>query len=71
MILKRKISPNQKVKFFVHLNNFFLLNAKYQTQIVERPKLKQHQNIAKAISSPEHIYKHVEHQKKLMFGGQR
>ena len=45
--------------------------AKYQTHIVERPKFKRHQHIAKAISSTEHIYQHVEHQKKLIFGGSK
>ena len=40
---------------------FLFLKAKYPTQIVEKPKFKRHQHIAKAFSSPEDIYKHVEH----------
>ena len=41
--------------------SFLLLKAKYQTQIVERPKFKPYLHTAKALSSPEHIYKNVEH----------
>ena len=38
-------------------------------QIVEKPKFKQYQHIDIYFSSPEHIYKHVEHHKKLFFKG--
>ena len=51
--------------------SFVLLNAKYPTQIVLRPKFKGHPHIAKAFSSAEHIYKHVQHHMKLIFGGSK
>ena len=53
-----------------------LLKDNYQTQIVKIPKFKRHPHIAKAFSTPEHIkkikqkQKHVEHHRKLIFGGQ-
>ena len=46
---------------------FWLLKAKYQTQIVERPKFKQHPYKAKAFRIPEHISKQVERQKTRFF----
>ena len=46
--------------------SFLLLNAKYHTQIVKRPKSKWHPHIAKAFSSPENIYKNIEHHGELV-----
>ena len=45
---------------------FLLLNAKYQTQIIERPRFQRYPHTAKAFSSSEHIYKHVKHHRKLI-----
>ena len=68
-IFRRKFALYQTVLFLL-LSAwivFWLLKAKYQIQIVERPKFKQHSYIAKAFISPEHIYKHVENHNKLFF----
>ena len=43
--------------------------AKYQTQIIERQKIKWHPHVAKAFSPPEQ-YLHVEHHRKLVYEGQ-
>ena len=43
-----------------------LLKAKYQTQIVERPKFRGHAHTAKAFSFLEHIYTTIEHHGKLI-----
>ena len=56
----------QFVSCFGHINKLFLLlKAKYKTKLVERPKIKRHPHTAKAISSPDHIYKKFEQHGKL------
>ena len=67
MIFKRNDALNQKVFFWLLANKIIILvnKAQYQTQSVERTKIKQHPQTAKAFSSPEYIYKKVEHPGKL------
>ena len=55
---------------FVNSNfSLIFLKNKYPTHIVERSKFKQHTRLAKAFSSPDHIYKHMEHRKKQILWG--
>ena len=46
-----------------------LLKAKYPTKTIDKPKLKQHPLVAKAISYSKYIYKHIEHHGKYTFFG--